>query len=104
MDGQAIMSVSAAVVGLTQLAKWGGLKDSQGPIAVLILAAIGVGFWGWSSGDVTRAVAFDYFAGWISVAMGAAGIFGFTRAGAGAVSRMSAPPDTGAGSSPTVKT
>lgn len=102
MNGEAIVVVSGAVVALTQLVKWAGLKDNYGPLAVLTLAAIGVVFWGWSEGDITRATAFTYFAGWIAVSTSAAGVFGFTRAGASAVSRMTPPPDSGAGSSPTV--
>lgn len=102
MNGEAIMAVSPAVVALVQLVKWAGIGDKWGPIAVLVLSLGGVLFWGWSTGDVTRASAFGYFAGWIAVSTSAAGVFGFTRASAGAVSRMSSPPAGGAGSSPTV--
>ena len=103
MDAQAIVSVSAAVVALVQFAKWSGVNDKLGPLFVLGLAALGVGLWGWSVGDFQRAQAFDYFAGWITVATSAAGVFGFTRAAAAGVSSMKPPPNTGAGSSPTVK-
>jgi hypothetical protein len=103
MDGQAIISVSAAVVALTQLAKWGFLKDNQGPIAVLLLSLVGVAAWAWSKGNFERATAFDYFAGFIAVALNAAGIFGFTRAAANAVTSAMPPPGGGAGSSPTKK-
>jgi hypothetical protein len=103
MNGEAIVSVSAAVVALTQLVKWAGLPDKVGPLSVLVLAAGGVMFWGWTQGDITRASAFGYFAGWIAVATSAAGVFGFTRAGGEAVTRMSAPPSGGAGGSPTIK-
>jgi hypothetical protein len=103
MNGEAIISVSAATVALTQLIKWAGLRDSYGPLAVLGLSALGVVFWGWSTGEITRASSFGYFAGWIAVATSAAGVFGFTRAGAGAVANASAPPQSGAGSSPTIK-
>ncbi len=103
MNGQAIISVSAAVVALTQLVKWAGLPDKVGPLAVLALSALGVVFWGWSTGDVTRATSFGYFAGWIAVSTSAAGVFGFTRASGDAVSKMSAPPQGGAGQSRTDK-
>lgn len=103
MNGQAIITVSAAVVALVQLVKWSGLPDRLGPIGVLVLSLIGVMFWGWSTNDVTRASAFGYFAGWIAVSTSAAGVFGFTRAGGEAVTRMTAPPTSGAGSSPTIK-
>lgn len=101
MDGEAIMSVSAAVVALTQLLKFGGLPDTKGPLAVLGLALFGVAFWGYSVGNFERAVAFQYFAGWIAVATSASGVFGFTRAASTAVTSTKAPP-SGAGASPTV--
>lgn len=103
MNGQAIVSVSAAVVALVQMVKWGGLPDRLGPPAVLLLSLIGVAFWGWSTGDVTRATAFGYFAGWIAVSTSAAGVYGFSRASGEALTRMTAPPSTGAGSEKTIK-
>jgi hypothetical protein len=103
MNGEAIMSVSAAVVALTQLAKWAALPDRWGPVSVLALALFGVMFWGWSTGDISRATAFGYFAGWIAVSTSAAGVFGFTRAASGAVTNATAPPAGGAGSSSTLK-
>ncbi len=103
MDGEAILSVSAAVVALVQLAKWSGLADKHGPFAVLFLAMLGVMFWGYSVGNFERTRAFEYFAGWIAVATSAAGVFGFTRASTTAVTAAKAPPMSGAGSSPTIK-
>lgn len=102
MNGEAIVVVSGSVVALTQLVKWAGLKDGYGPLAVLALSLIGVAFWGWSVGDFSRASSFQYFAGWIAVSTSAAGVFGFTRAAASAVTRATPPPG-GAGSSPTIK-
>jgi hypothetical protein len=90
-------------VALTQLAKWSGLDDKRGPLIVLLLAAIGVVFWGYSVGNYERARAFEYFAGWIAVATSAAGVFGFTRATTAAVTAATAPPNNGAGSNATVK-
>lgn len=101
MDGEAIVSVSAVVVAVTQLLKWAGLEDSKGPLAVLGLSLLGVAFWGWSTGTFERAVAFQYLAGWAAVSTSAAGIFGFTRAGASAVTSTKYPP-SGAGASVTV--
>lgn len=103
MNAQDIVLISGAVVILTQFVKWQGMRDSLGPLVVLLLAAIGVGVWGWSKGNLDRTVAFDFFAGWLSVALNAAGIFGFTRAASSAVTKATAPPQSGAGSSPTVK-
>lgn len=101
MSGQAILAVSTSVIMLTQLLKWSHIvSDQRGPLVVLILALFGVGFWGWTTGDVGRATAFGYFAGWISVATSAAGVYGFTRSGADAITATSKPP-SGAGASPT---
>lgn len=101
MSGQAIVAVSASVVALTQLLKWGKIvSDQRGPLAVLVLAMFGVAFWGWTTGDITRATAFGYFAGWIAVATSAAGVYGFTRSGPEAITATSTPP-AGAGASPT---
>jgi hypothetical protein len=102
MDGQAIITVSAAVVALTQLAKWGFVPDKYGPLSVIVLSASGVAFWGWSTGDFSRASSFMYFAGFIAVATSAAGVFGFTRAASEAVTKATAPPSGGAGGNPTV--
>lgn len=103
MDGQAIVSVSAAVVALVQLCKWSGIPDRYGPIAVMVLSLFGVAFWGWSQGGFVRETAFLYFSGWIAVATSAAGVFGFTRAASEAIVRTSAPPPGGAGGTPTKK-
>jgi hypothetical protein len=102
MDGGAIIAVSATVVTLVQLVKWSGIPDRLGPLAVLVLSALGVAFWGWSAGTFARATAFAYFAAWIAVSTSAAGVYGFTRASGSELTKMSAPP-TGAGASPTIK-
>jgi hypothetical protein len=102
MSGQAIVTVSAAVVALTQLLKFANvINDKRGPLGVLFLALLGVVFWAWTTGDFSRATAFAYFAGWIAVATSAAGVFGFTRAMPEAVTATKTPPP-GAGASPTV--
>lgn len=103
MNSEAIAAVSISVVGITQLLKWSGVNDKLGPIVVLLLSAIGVAFWGWAQQDLQRSTAFEYFAGWVIVATSAAGVYGFTRAGSAGITRMTAPPDTGAGSEPTIK-
>lgn len=102
MSGEAIVAVSAAVVALTQLLKWSKLPDAWGPLAVLVLAALGVGVWAFSQEMLpARTEVFAYFAGWIAVATSAAGVFGFTRAAANAVISAAPPPKDGAGSSKT---
>lgn len=102
MSGQAIVTVSAAVVALTQLLKFANvINDKRGPIAVLGLALFGVAFWAWTTGDFSRATAFAYFAGWIAVSTSAAGVFGFTRALPDAVTATKTPPPAAA-ADPTV--
>lgn len=98
MNGEAIVTVSAAVVALTQIGKWAGVPDKQGPIVVLLLAAVGVAVYGFSQPAFARADVWPYFAGWVAVATSAAGVYGFTRAAASSLTRMTPPPDTGAGS------
>jgi O-antigen/teichoic acid export membrane protein len=100
MEGDAIVTVSAAVFALTQLIKWTGLPDRWGPASVLVLAALGVGIWVYSQGDFMREDAFELFAAWVAVATSAAGVFGFSRAAAGVVTSLTHPP-TGAGQEPT---
>ena len=102
MDGAAIISVSAAVVALCQFAKWSGLPDKRGPLAVMALSILGVTVWGFTKGSFDHTVAFDYFAGWIAVATSAAGVYGFTRSSGAALTATKDPP-SGAGASPTVK-
>lgn len=103
MDGQAIMVTAGAVVALTQLVKWGGLPDKWGPASVMLLALFGVLLWGFSFEETyDRKDTFDYFAGWITVATSAAGVFGFTRAAGTTLTAMHAPP-SGAGQNATVK-
>lgn len=101
MSGQAIITVSAAVVALTQLLKFANvINDRRGPLGVLVLALAGVAFWGWTTGDFSRASAFGYFSGWIAVSTSAAGVFGFTRSVPDAVTATKTPP-SGAGANPT---
>lgn len=88
MDGEAIVSVSAAVVALTQLAKWARLPDKLAPVVVVVFALIGVAFWGWTQGGVSREVAFGYFAGWVAVMTSAAGVWGFTRASSESLTKV----------------
>ena len=100
MDGEAIVSVSAAVVTLVQLAKWAGVPDGKGPFAVVFLSLLGTALWGFSVGTFERTQTFAYFAGSVAVMTSAAGIFGFTRAAASAVTG-SKPKPVGAGANPT---
>lgn len=103
MNAEAILTVSAAVVALTQIVKWAGLPDKWGPLAVLLLALLGVAAWAFSQSVLpSREAIWPLFSGWINVALAAAGVFGFTRAGVAAVHRITPPPTDGAGSSRTL--
>lgn len=106
MNLEQSLVVAGAVVALTQLIKWTGLmKDSYGPLAIMVLSLFGVAIWGYSKGPTwERGLLFDYFTGWIAVATSSAGVFGFTRSAPAAVttgSRNSSIP--GAGQSVTEK-
>jgi hypothetical protein len=103
MNAESIVAVSAAVLTMTQLGKWAGLPDKFGPLAVMVFAAFGVALWGWSADGVTRVTAFSYFVGWLAVTLAASGTYGFSRASGTALTRLTAPSSTGAGSEPTVK-
>lgn len=102
MDAGAIVSVSAAVLGLTQLAKWlSWIPDRYGPIAVMSFSVAGVTMWGYSVGSFDHTQLFDYFSAWIAVSLTAAGVYGFSRASGEALTKMQAPPG-GAGAEPTI--
>lgn len=102
MDAQAIITVSAAVVALTQLIKWLGLPKTWGAVTVLGLSALGVLLWVYTQNAFVRQNTFALFSGWISVATSAAGIYGFTRAGSDAVVATRTPPPTPAAPVPFV--
>jgi hypothetical protein len=103
VTAQAILTVSAAVLLCTQLCKWAFLPDRAGPIAVLLLSLAGVLFYIWTQGTFVRADGFGYFAAWLNVALSASGVYGFSRASGEALTRLTAPPTTGAGSDATEK-
>ncbi|MGN6811577.1 MAG: hypothetical protein ACTHMP_11950 [Thermomicrobiales bacterium] len=95
MSAEAIVTVSAAVVALVQVIKWALRRDGWGPAIVLLVSLLGVAVWAVSQGDIARASAWSYFAGWVAVATSAAGVYGFTRAGIQRLAR-----DTAAGAPP----
>ncbi len=101
MNAEAILTVSTAVVGLTQLLKWMGMSNRYGSIAVMLLSLLGILAWAYSREQLpSRTEIFAYFAAWITVATSAAGVFGFTRAAHDQLTKTSSPP-SGAGDSPT---
>jgi formate hydrogenlyase subunit 3/multisubunit Na+/H+ antiporter MnhD subunit len=94
--------VGAAVTALTQMAKWAGVPDKLGPIVVLVLALVGTAVWAYSQPSWDRANTFQYFSGWVTVALASAGVFGFTRVASESVTRLKSPP-AGAAQNPTEK-
>lgn len=82
MTPEAIITISATVVALTQFAKWAGVPNKWGPGVVMLLALVGLLFWAVSQPNyVTRLDLWSYFAAWALIATSAAGIFGFVKAG-----------------------
>lgn len=100
MSAESIVSISALVVALVQLAKWARMPEEYGPLAVLGFSLLGVAaqIFGGEHWPPDRTDTMPILAGWVAVATSAAGVFGFTRAAVGAVTRATPPPD-GAGSS-----
>ncbi len=94
MTAEQIAVITTSVVALTQLLKWMGMSNKMGPIIVLVLSLLAVLVFEWSQIDQAfhRSHAFNLFATWIIVATSAAGVFGFTRAGAEAITKTSSPP------------
>jgi hypothetical protein len=105
MEAQTILAITAFVVPLTQMMKWAGLPDKLGPVVAMLLSGAGVALWSWSEGTdmLVRTRAWDLASAWLAVAIAAAGVYGYTRAMSSAVMNPTAPPASGAGSSPTVK-
>jgi len=79
MNGEAIIGISAAVVGLMQLLKTAPWIKRYALILIFLVSALAVGLWGWSEEALVRATAFQFFAGWIAVSTSAAGVFGLVR-------------------------
>ena len=79
MSGEAILTVGAAVVACVQLLKWAGLQGRDAPDGVMVPSLLGVAIWAWDQGGFVRGMAFSYLSGWISIALTAAGVFGFAR-------------------------
>lgn len=106
MTAEAVVTISALVVALTQLVKWLGMPDRKGAVVVLLLALLGVVAYQISyapdSGIFLRTDLWPILAAWIAVATSAAGVFGFTRTASDSVTSTRTPP-AGAGQQPVVK-
>jgi multisubunit Na+/H+ antiporter MnhB subunit len=97
----AVVTASTITVFLTQFVKWTGLPDRRGPIAVFAISLIFTALLAWSQGNFGRQTVLDYAAVFANILLGAAGVYGFTRAAPEAVSSFTKPPNQGAGNSPT---
>jgi hypothetical protein len=78
VNAEAIAAVSVAVTTMTQLVKWAGLPKNLAPLVVFVFSILGTALWAYSVGDFSRTTMFGYFAGALTVAMTAVGIYGFT--------------------------
>lgn len=101
----AIIALGVAATALTQLIKWAGLPDKIGPIVVLGLSLLLVIMWQFSFAPADRPIfmrqdTWPLFSAWLATSLTSAGVFGFTRAAAGAVTAMK-PPPAGAAQNPT---
>lgn len=75
------LMVAAVVVPLTEVVKYSRrVSDRYAVHVVMLLSAIGVLLWAWSTpGALVRGNAWQLFAGWVSVVVSAAGVYGFIR-------------------------
>lgn len=104
MDAGAAIAVGGLVAALAQVLKWAGLRDTLGPLALIVLSASSVSLWVYSKGAYDRTLLFDYVVAATNVMLTSAGIFGFTRSLPAAVTEGSRnSPIPGAGQSPTTK-
>lgn len=79
LDAGAIIMIAGAVVALVELLKHGGVPNRYGLAVVVVSSAFGVLLWGWSNDDLSRATAFDYFAGIVAVTTSSGGVYGLVR-------------------------
>lgn len=80
MNGEAIISVTAAVVAIVQILKASAWCVRHALVLLFAVSALAVGLWAYSAGALTQATAFQLFAGWAAVSLSAAGVFGVVRA------------------------
>jgi hypothetical protein len=79
MDAADVLQIAAVVVPLTEVVKFSRrVPESAGVPVVMLLSALGVGLWAVSQ-DSAFTDAFGLFAGWVTVVISAAGVYGFIR-------------------------
>lgn len=81
MNASDALMVAAVVVPLTEVVKYSQrVPDRWAVPVVMILSALGVWLWAWSSmTTIPRQEAWPLFAGWVNVVVTAAGVYGFIR-------------------------
>lgn len=82
MDAQAVITVGAAVMALTQLIKWSPIPTAgyRPVVIVFILSGLGVLLWALSfEPTFDRRWLFNYFSAWVAVATSSAGVFGLAQ-------------------------
>lgn len=75
MDGHAILTIGGVVGVLCKFAYKGGLSGRWSTIFVLLSTTLATAVWGYSNNNFVRETAFEYFAGWASILLTAAGTF-----------------------------
>lgn len=89
IDAAAAIAIGGLVTALVQMAKWSGMGDKYGPLAIAASSLGATVLWVYSKGAYDRSLLFDFAAGWANIMLTSAGIFGFTRSLPAAVSEGS---------------
>jgi hypothetical protein len=92
MNAENIVVVAAIVIALWLAAARLGLSPRRRPLAVLVLAAIGVAAWAVSfERDLTRSLIWPYAAAWLVTAGAAAGFLRWMALALGAAAGVTGP-------------
>lgn len=88
MNSDAVITISALVVAIAQLIKWGApdrvLSGMAALLLVAILSAFGVGAWVFSlASPVDKTWTFGILSAWVAVMLTSAGVFGFVNTATG---------------------
>lgn len=98
ISAEEIVTLSASVVALTQLFKWGGVSGKWGPLLVMGLSAIGVYIYALSKVPALSVTdLWSLFATWVTVVTSAAGVYGFTRGSVDTLTQMKSDKDPESG-------
>lgn len=86
------LTIGVVVAGLTQVAKWSNFPAQRAPLLVLALSLILTAVYAWSSGQLTREMAWPLLGQAVEAALVAAGIYGYVRGGPESVTATKSPP------------